>query len=244
MIPVARSRDGFRTVLPVAVALALTQLFAPGDAFGQATGGSLTDHFPRMSAKERNRIATQENTDAAKDERYQEVMQRAERSFQEGRYEEALQGYEQARSMRPYNVYPKVKIEDIRALIAKEASSGPAMAAEPSSPPEAAAPVAVPVIPAATIQPLSLQPVGQVSAERPAPVAVVPAPPAAPVRLSAASGVIERRYKEGHAHVIERVVTVHGRTVIYKRVFHTWGQVFYFEDGSPVDERVWKARFP
>ena len=48
------------------------------------------------------------------------VMQRAERAFQEGRYEEAIKGYEEARSMRPYNVYPKVKIEDLRALLARQ----------------------------------------------------------------------------------------------------------------------------
>jgi hypothetical protein len=231
--------------MPVAVVLLMVQLFAPGDAFGQPTGGSLTDHFPRMSAKERNRIATQETSDAAKDVGYQDVMQRAERSFQEGRYEEALQGYEQARSMRPYNVYPKVKIEDLRALIAKQASAVPAMAAEPSVPPEAD-PVGGAMNRPPTVRQPALTTIAQPTAARPgaAPAGVVPAPPPAPVRLAAASGVIERRYKEGHAHVIERVVTVHGRTVIYKRVFHAWGQVFYFEDGSPVDERVWKARFP
>jgi hypothetical protein len=59
-----------------------------------------------------------------------------------------------------------------------------------------------------------------------------------------ADGIIEQRYKEGQAFVIERAVTVDGRLVKYKRVYHPYGQTFYFEDGLSVDERVWKARFP
>lgn len=218
----------------------------------QGDRGSLTEQFPNMSAKERSRIAAKETEEAEKDASYQEVMRAAELSFQEGRYEEAITQYEEARSMRPYNVYPKVKIEDLRALIAKQAEKPPAMAiveehpidpdTVPSSRTVAADPPESPAV-----SPSSAQEVVEAThAVEDAPVALSPPSPAATraLGIKAADGIIEQRYREGHAFVIERAVTVDGRLVKYKRVYHPYGQTFYFEDGLSVDERVWKARFP
>ncbi len=209
-----------------------------------------------MSAKERSRIAAKEAEEAQKDASYQDVMRAAELSFQEGRYEEAIRGYEQARAMRPYNVYPKVKIEDLRALIARQAAEKDTTTIveehpvdqEPAQPPVAATPAP------------------QVADPEPSASQHVPADPAPPEKAAepaiegrqektssqtsppslakAAEGIIEQRYREGHAFVIERAVTIDGRLVKYKRVYHPHGQTFYFEDGFSVDERVWKARFP
>lgn len=217
---------------------------------GQGDRGSLTDQFPNMSAKERSRIAEREQSEASKDQAYQELMRRADEAFRAARYEEALKGYEEARSVRPYNVYPKVKIEDIRALLAKRAAAEPSTQVDtattptptPISPPTPPADPPVEVV--RMVPPPASAPAPEAE-PAPEPVPAVVAPPAQrSLPLAPAAGVIERRYKEGNAHVIERVVTVEGRTVIYKRVFHAWGQVFYFEDGKPVDERVWNARFP
>ena len=222
-------------------------------ALAQAQGekGSLTDQFPNMSAKERSRIAAKENEEAQKDATYQDVMQRAERSFQEGRYEEAIKQYEEARAMRPYNVYPKVKIEDLRVLLARQAAKQDSASMvevhpvdpEPAVPPKESIAEAVRTAPGPQLAP------DPVVNERPVPlpeaigegsaVSAVTSAPAKP-----AEGIIEQRYREGHAFVIERAVTVEGRLVKYKRVYHPYGQVFYFEDGLAVDERVWKARFP
>ena len=226
-------------------------------AFGHAQNdrGSLTEDFPDLSAKERARIASKEKDDAAKDGAYQALMLEGERDFQEGRYEEALATYEKARAMRPYNVYPKVKIEDLRAILKKQAAR-PDSAVAATPPPVPAFERPVPVPPAA----IEVSDTAKLAVrkEEPKPIVVPPVeePPAkenaaAPVvkSLPAPSrkrdtGVIERRYREGHAYVIERAVEVDGRVVIYKRVFHNYGQVFYFEDGLSVDERVWKQRFP
>ncbi len=221
-------------------------------AVGQGDRGSLTEQFPNMSAKERSRIAAKETDEAGKDASYQEVMRTAELAFQEGRYEDAIVGYEQARAMRPYNVYPKVKIEDLRALIAKQAAKPDTTAVvevhpvEPDPPPPAAVQVIEPVKPA-VISPVEETPPPVTS--RPQAVEIpVKEEPAAPASKGSsakpADGIIEQRYREGHAFVIERAVTIEGRLVKYKRVYHPYGQTFYFEDGLPVDERVWKARFP
>ena len=233
----------FRSALSV-VALAMAAL-----AHAQGEKGSLTEQFPNMSAKERSRIAAKENEEAQKDATYQEVMQRAERSFQEGRYEEAIKEYEAARAMRPYNVYPKVKIEDLRALLARQETRPDTAAMVEAHPvdPEPQVPQNVPV---AQPVPTAPEPVlGPVVNAKPAslPEPVIEdahAPTATGTPVKPADGIIEQRYREGHAFVIERAVTVEGRLVKYKRVYHPYGQVFYFEDGLAVDERVWKARFP
>lgn len=219
---------------------------------GQGDKGSLTDQFPNMSAKERSRIAAKENEEAQKDATYQEVMQRAERAFQEGRYEEAIKGYEEARAMRPYNVYPKVKIEDLRALLARQNAKQDTASTVEDHPvdPDPGVPVSTTVTattgpaPEPIIAPHPAEEAKTVPAA-PEPVQEKSAPPIGNrTSVKPADGIIEQRYREGHAFVIERAVTIDGRLVKYKRVYHPYGQTFYFEDGLAVDERVWKARFP
>lgn len=240
--------------IPLSRTIAMT-LFLMGLAQARAQGdkGSLTDQFPKMSAKERARIAAQEASESAKDKDYQTVMQEAESAFQQGRFADAMAGYEKARSLRPYNVYPKVKIEDLKALIKKQ--NDEAQAAEPPpgnkpDPPVVQQPVEIPTIPLPVEQPSSVEATQRTAppptGEPPSEATVQPARTTStvPPALEKADGLIERRYKEGNAYVIERTVTVDGRLVVYKRVFHSWGQVYYFEDGAAVDERVWNARFP
>ncbi len=79
----------------------------------------LAGDFDRLSAKERTRIAREEEERAAADVAYQAVMSEAENLFREKRYDESLEKYKEARTLRPYNVYPRVKIQDLQALIAK-----------------------------------------------------------------------------------------------------------------------------
>ena len=100
--------------------LVCSLLIAMLTASGQKGDSSLTKDFPKLSSKERSRIAAKEVEESKKDDAYQLAMLNAERSFQQGRYEEALVFYESARALRPYNVYPKVKIEDLHALINKQ----------------------------------------------------------------------------------------------------------------------------
>ena len=53
----------------------------------------------------------------------------------------------------------------------------------------------------------------------------------------------EREYMEGNAKVLEITVAEHKHLVVYKKVRHPWGQVFFFKDGASVGQRVWQARF-
>lgn len=87
---------------------------------------SLSRDFEKLSAKERARIAKEEQENAEKDGAYQSVMAEAETLFRQQQYEASMEKFKAARTMRPYNVYPKVKIQDLEALIARRDAEKPA----------------------------------------------------------------------------------------------------------------------
>jgi hypothetical protein len=226
----------------------------------QADHSSLTKDFKKLSAKERSRIAARETAEAAKDSSYQAIMRQAEADFQAKRYQEALAAYKRARIARPYNVYPKVKIEDLQVLIAKQEKEQPepvdSAPAIPATMPDTARPVPqIPVVPPSQPEPLQASPQPQPAKPAGVPPAPepAPAPPPEPVRQlppaqapPAAKPPLElgeRVYKEAGAVVTERTVEDEGKAVVYKRVAHAWGQTFYFKDGQSIPEREWRERF-
>lgn len=222
----------------------------------------LTEEFSKLSAKERARISRQEQEEAAKDPKYQAVMAQAEDLFKQHQYDAALARFTEARGIRPYNVYPKVKIQDLQALIAKRD-------AEQAARPETSAPVietiAPPPVP--TVEPVVVvveapQPVAEpapVPKEEPRapPTPIVEKPKVVPphrdtvrvgpVPVEAApkmpDGTTERTYQEGRAIVLERQVVTDGRTDIFKKVTHPWGEPVYFKDGIAIPARVWNEAF-
>jgi len=110
----------FRPALLVRV---VCLLLAPGwtvPCVAQGGDGSLTGDFKKLSPKERSKIAARETHEAAADSGYQDIMKQADAAFRAGRYEDALAAFHEARSIWPYNVYPKVKIQDLQALIKKQ----------------------------------------------------------------------------------------------------------------------------
>jgi hypothetical protein len=236
---------------------------------------SLTQDFARLSAKERTRIAAKEQDEALKDAEFQRLMAEGERLFQLKRYDDALSEYKLARARRPYNVYPKVKIQDLEALIAKRdaeslpepvvAAPGPAVITEPVINSKA------PPVPDPSVVTAS------VPAREPVPVpvdvspSVVPAPPPAtirkvdpaPSRPKAARNtqketpikpvreidtghdhpMQERIFKEGRSVVVERVIAIEGRPVIFRKVTQPWGDVNYFREGIPISSEGWSSIF-
>lgn len=228
--------------------------------------GSLAGDFEKMSAKERARVAKEEQDGAAKDVEYQSVMAEAEKLFQQQNYEASMVKFKAARTMRPYNVYPKVKIQDLEALMAKldgEKASSP-------SPPEE--PIATSIITAEPIPP----PVPSIATEAEAPP-LAPSNAAPPVVVAVGANErvqvarasipvatvapevqrptprVERRvvvqdplpvfdegehiYKEGRSVVVERRVAIEGRIVVFRRVNHPWGEVHHFREGIAITGR-------
>lgn len=207
---------------------------------------SLTKEFANLSAKERSKLAKQEEADAAADAVYQDLMARAEKDFAAGRFDEARTLFQQARERRPLNVYPKVKLEDLEALVAKRAAEEAAKT-EPvvESAPE-------PIVQDSVPAPPTLKVASNTVTSAPAPQSM-PETKAAPVRTehyappseepAAPPQEGEREYMEGSAKVLEIVVTEGKRTVVYKKVKHPWGQLYYFRDGESVGDRVWREHF-
>lgn len=234
-----------------------------------------------MSPKERARVAQREQEESRTDGAYQAKMAEGETLFQQDRYEEAMALFEEARILRPLNVYPKVKIEDLKVLIRQrdERNAAEKDGSEVPQPPHAVdtggasalpdqpAPVAVkapeagplevfspndrvpPPADSTTTTPASLggsdpapvrkQMTRTMQAPRTEPAEALPPTPTPPPP----DGVVENRYKQGSAQVTEMMVTQNGRTTVFKRVAHKYGQVYYFEDGQAIDGRVWRERF-
>lgn len=226
----------------------------PGVA--QEKDGSLTKDFDKLSPKERSKIAERETKEAAEDSGYQSTMREADQAFQAGRYEDALAAFQHARTMRPYNVYPKVKIEDLQTMIKKrdreEAAKAAAVAsAVPPSPlPEvkdsAAKAAPAPPIPVPQVKAPVARPAEAVSGTRPPPKPANPEPPPAAAKPEPGTSPIlpgKRVYMEAGAVVTEQTVDNEGKLVVYKKVAHSWGQTFYFKDGLTISAREWTDRF-
>lgn len=236
----------------------LVGCLAPSVGMGQGLDGD----FDQLSAKERSRIAKEEESGAPKDERYQAVMSEAEALFQQKRFDEALERFQMARDLRPYNVYPRVKIQDLQALIAKR-DGGTGL-------PEPAGTTVVPDLPKPPVPHEAVVPDPGISLESPRELPPPPvdrspqqrndtgakpstAMPRTEPPLMHTERVPEQAmepleegeliYKEGRAVVVERRITQEGRIVVFRKVAHPWGAVVYFKDATAVPERMWTEVF-
>lgn len=222
---------------------------------------ALTRDFEKLSAKERARIAKEEQAAAQNDAAYQAIMAEAEQLFQRAQYDASLEKYQAARTMRPYNVYPKVKIQDLQALIAKRDAAATAAVAAPIAEPVAAEPVEPGPVPV-FVEPVRPS-AGLVIGPKPGkttpmvvdlpvakPATVAPPPPAPyvpePRKIVKHEPVpppdleeSERVYKEGRSVVVERRIALEGHIVVFRKVSHPWGEVNYFRDGIAVSARVY-----
>jgi hypothetical protein len=217
----------------------------------------LTDEFSKLSAKERARIAKEEEQNAAADAPFQALMANAEELFRAKDFDGALERYKEARTRRPLNVYPKVKIQDLQVLIAKRDAE---QAAAPPEPPPVEVPLSEPMpsapVPAVVDVRKDPEPTEVAQQEQPKPEVRITPPVSLPVVVStpkpdprpaqvippaAALEVGERVYKEGRSVVVETVTPEDGRTVVYKKVSHPWGDENYFREGIPISERAYRV---
>jgi len=224
---------------------------------------NLARDFQKLNAKERARIAKEEQEAAQNDAAYQSVMVEAELHFRELRFEESMAKFKEARVLRPYNVYPKVKIKDLEVLIAKrdaeEAEKPAEQPPKPSStvqiehietgnPVVSSDPVEVVSDPAPVPFIVSKVPAPAVSSSKepvpdppvqhrpPAPVQVQKQPVADPLPLETEG---EKVYKEGRSVVVEVRLAQNGRLVVYRKVTHPWGGIDHFRDGTSIPGHVY-----
>lgn len=231
--------------------------------FGQMVSGQqddLTGDFGKLSAKERAQIARDEEENAAKDLVFQGLMTEADALFRRQDFDGSLSKYMDARALRPYNVYPKVKIQDLQALIARREeertrSAGQAEVrdsmdtdlvdrgrTEPSPAPIVLETPSAPPAPA-RVEPAQLQPsIPHHHHQAPKPPNVPGSRHVVPdLEPAPALAEGERVYKEGRSVVVETVVAEADHTVVYRKVSHPWGEQHYFREGLPISERSYKA---
>lgn len=186
-----------------------------------AQNSSLTKDFAKLSAKERTKLAKQEIENAAKDARFIELMSNAESAFRARDYDEALGIYKEARHRRPLNVNPKVKIEDLEALIAQQNDRSVITQSSTTT-------FAVPILNTS------------ITVEKPAPKKI----PMVPAESSQTDPSAEQRiYRMGNALILERSILEENRLVNYRRVQHNWGGIFFFRENTPISESRWNTRF-
>ncbi|MBK6946174.1 MAG: hypothetical protein IPH21_16130 [Flavobacteriales bacterium] len=234
------------------ITLILASVLILGNAYAQQDT-SLTKEFAELSAKERNRIAKKEESEAISDVAYQAIMTHAEELFRDKRFEESLEQYKVARNLRPYNVFPKVKIQDLNALLHLRAEQAPAPSRSNDGitieklerPPE---PVIIPEPPPTPIKPrVAVKAPTNVPDQETRPNVTVEKEIITPVHADdiepIPDGMVENYSKEGRALVCEREVTKEGKKTVYRRVVHPWGEKMYFKDRVAVPERIWVEAF-
>lgn len=225
------------------------------------------EELQRLSGKERIRIAENEKIEAATDVEFQQYMSTGHEQFSNKHYLKAIRSYEKAAEVRPYNVYPKVKISDIELsmkdtlelLRAAEKEAVKEEKPKPKNPEVAETEQKLPETPKETMDRLNeweekerqkmeaQREKEKAKAEEPKPTP----PKSGDVQTMSIedyrkelaetfpSGITETVSEEGNKVITKRVVVHDGKGDEYKKVAHNWGGVFFFKNGDAVTERVW-----
>jgi hypothetical protein len=240
--------------------LILSSIFVFGIANAQ-------EDLKNLSGKERIRIAENEKIEAATDVEFQQYMSTGHDMFSDRHYLKAIRSYEKAAEVRPYNVYPKVKITDIELsmkdtleiLRAAEKEDIKQEKPKPKEPEVAEAEQKLPETQKETIARLdkweekerqkmeAQREKEKAKTEQPQPNKTesgdVQAMSIEDYREELAeifpSGITETVSEEGNKVITKRVVVHEGKGDEYKKVVHNWGGVFFFKNGDAVTERVW-----
>jgi hypothetical protein len=241
----------------LSTALTLIALLVSPEMFGQ-------NDFAQLSAKDRIKIAEQEELDARKDAEFQRIMQTGHDLFKQKHYLKAIHKYEEAQEKRPYNVYPKVIIADIElsmkdtlAVLRKAEQTEKKQSAtkeklQPEPEPETNVETEEERLrrleewERMEREKRAAERERQKELEKPATKTIegdVPVITKDEFREELGSkypsGMTEEVTSEGNKTITKRIKVANGKGDEYKRVVHGWGGVFYFKNGEAVTERVW-----
>lgn len=241
----------------LSASLTLVVLLVSPDLFGQ-------NDFAELSAKDRIKIAEQEELDARNDAEFQRIMQSGHDLFKQKHYLKAIHKYEEAQEKRPYNVYPKVIITDIE-LSMKDTLAVLRKAEQLEKEQEIKKEIPEPEVKPETEaeseeerqqrleewerkerEKRAAERERQKEKEKPATrtiegdVAVISKDEfREELGSKYPAGMTEEVTSEGNKTITKRIKVVNGKGDEYKRVVHGWGGVFYFKNGEAVTERVW-----
>lgn len=234
-----------------------------------STGLSAQEKFADLSAKERIKVAEQEEIDAKSDSDFQRMMLTGHELFKERHYLKAIHKYEEAQEKRPYNVYPKVIIADIELsmkdtleVLRKEEkklqNQRDNQRSDQQKPDKEQKEIPV------ESEAERLKRVNEwekkerekraqererttdkkeetVSAQPTGDIAVMSVEDfRKELGQTYPTGITEEIIEEGNKTITKRVKVAGGKGDEYKRVEHGWGGIFFFKNGDAITERMWK----
>jgi len=230
-------------------------------------GLTAQNNLELLSAKERIRVAENEKIEAATDIAFQQHMSDGHSYFSKKHYLKAIHSYQKAAEVRPFNVYPKVKISDIELsmkdtlelLRAAEKEKPEQPLIEQNRNETEKAEPKLPETPEETMTRLDNweqkerekrkaereKKEGRI--EEPQLIRTtgdVPILTKEEYRIelgkSYPNGITETISKEGNKTITTRIVVKSKTGDEYKKVEHEWGGIFYFKNGDAVTERTWE----
>jgi hypothetical protein len=92
--------------------------------------------FATLPAREKTRLAQQEELASESDMEFQKIMSNGMNHFEANRFKEAIEAFSEAEKKRPLNVYPPVMIEDVKLAMDLYVEPEPEMKAEEKPEPE------------------------------------------------------------------------------------------------------------
>jgi hypothetical protein len=224
--------------------------------------------FSSLSAKERLKIAEQEEAQSETDAAYQTMMKDGHELFQQGMYLKAVHKYEEARDKRPFNVYPKIIITDIELsmkdtlkilraqeekLKSEEKLKNTSQAEIKNSNPNYDSNHAIEQKKLDDWEKSERERLEKQREQK------IQKPESTEIQKSGAdvpkmsiddfrkelgvkypNGFTEEVYTEGNKTITKRIIVVNSKGDEYKKVVsNNWGGVFYFKNGVSITERIW-----
>ncbi len=246
----------------------LLTIFAFAVSLMASTAISAQEKFADLSAKERIKVAEQEEIEAKSDSEFQRMMQTGHELFKQRHYLKAIHRYEEAQERRPYNVYPKVIIADIELsmkdtleVLRKEEKKQQSQQdnqrteAQKSEKDQQEMPVETEAERLKRVNDWEKREREKRADERERTTekqeTVSPQPTGDIAIMSVEdfrkelgktypSGISEEIIQDGNKTITKRVKVADGKGDEYKRVEHGWGGIFFFKNGDAITERMWK----
>jgi tetratricopeptide (TPR) repeat protein len=225
--------------------------------------------WSKMSANEKIKLAKKEQKAAKKDPAYLALMNEALSLFQAGKMEEAKVKYTEAHELRPDNVYPMVMLDDIEIAmnmpivesqeekieeeivteeIAIETLDEEIFEEENQIEAEEIAIEEEEVAEETEVLEITeedseiiVRDEPEMKIKKDAKLVVTPETVTInhPPKVYEKDGVYKESFKEGSANVEQVTIVEKNVATIYRKVSHSWGAIYYFQDGEAITKAEW-----
>jgi len=225
--------------------------------------------WSNLSPNQKIKLAKKEQKAAKKDPAYLALMDEALVLFQSGDFEEAREVYNKAHELRPDNVYPLVMLDDIEVAMSMpveeviveeeviiETETIEELPVEEEivqeliieekvveTPEQEVEIIETEVIEEETVETEIAVPIGSDLITTKEPETVQRSEKVViehPVKIYEEDGVYREDFKEGSANIEQITIVNKGASTVYRKVSHSWGAVYYFENGNAIFKTEWE----